>query len=68
MHLLEGLGLGGSAVLVGAADVRDVVAPQAAVARIDIAREHAACGVSSKRSERAGNLAEHVGVPIRLPR
>lgn len=40
-YLLEGLGLGGSAVLVGTANVGHVVAPQAAVARIDIAGENA---------------------------
>lgn len=39
--LLHGLGLGGRPVLVGAAYVDDVVAPQPAVAREYVGAEHA---------------------------
>lgn len=47
--LLHGLGLGGRAVLVGAADEEDVVASEAAVARVGVGAEHAADKVAQVR-------------------
>lgn len=47
--LLHGPGLGGRAVLVGAADEEHVVAPEAAVARVDVGAQHAPDQVAQVR-------------------
>ncbi|PVH32034.1 hypothetical protein PAHAL_9G297800 [Panicum hallii] len=64
--LLQGPGLGGGAVFVGAADEEHVVAPEAAVARVHVGAEHAADEVAQVRHvvhvrQRAGH--QHVPPP-----